>query len=137
MQQVVNSGQAVWHAELPFEPAPQVLAATNAVVRLFGEAIEVLANLRFLVGGQVATIAAAAAVLQTRETVGVVPLYPLLHRAAADAGGFDDLRRGLSLPGQDHNQQTPNHRGPLLPLGKTLQLGHRIMLANVHARLLA
>lgn len=137
MQEVVNPGQAVEHAELPFQPTPKVLAATNAIMRVSGNAIEVLANPFFLIDSQVAMIAAAASVLQAHQTAGVVTLHPFLQRAPTDAGCLDDLRRGMPMPGQNHNLKTPNHRGPLLPLGQTHQLHHRMMFANMHARLLA
>lgn len=103
VQQVVRPGQAVEHTELCFHPTPQILAAANAVVRVGRGAIEVLANLRFLVGAQVTMIAASATVRQAFETVGVVSLHPFLHRASVDAGGVYDLRRRSSLLGQDHH----------------------------------
>ena len=131
MQEFVHAAERVENAEPLMNPLPQILAATDPLVWIRGGAVDVRADLFFLLDGQVAMITATA-VEKPVQTLGVVAVYPLLNRAATGTQRHGDLRSGSSLQGQDHHLNAIAQPA-LGSATQPLQLLNTVMTDDLHA----
>lgn len=132
VQQAIEAGQAVQHAELLADPLPQILGPSHAGVGILGLLVEVGLDLLFLVGRQLPAVAAGASFGQSGQAAGVVASHPDLDDPPRDAEDLGDLRGRAALLGQQDHLQPQQQAGVGLFAHQVLQLQLTVMLGHMH-----
>ncbi len=100
MQQCVYAVEVVQHFELLLQNLLNIRTSMRAdAVSFSGARLDPLLELEALRLGQLAGSSASGSIGQSRKSIFVVTLYPLLHHAARHAEQLRRMHRGVSLFG--------------------------------------